>query len=129
MSARRCGSCTLCCKLLIVPEIKKPQDHWCQYCAIGTGCGIYNDRPTSCVDFNCLWLQGYGSEDMKPDKSKVVMGMTKGGKNVVLYVDKGRPMAWRDKVFDEITKKVVAAGKTVFVVIGDRRIKLQSQSR
>jgi len=66
---------------------------------------------------------------MKPDKSKVVMGMTKDGKNVVLYVDKGRPLAWRENVFSEITKKIVAAGKTVFVVLGDRRIKLQSQSR
>ena len=124
---RECGGCTLCCKLLAVPAIEKPQDKWCKHCTIGVGCAINGSeqRPEACGLFDCLWLQGYGSEDMKPDKSKVVMGMTKDGKNVVLYVDKGRPTAWREKSFSEITKQIVEAGKRIFVVIGDRRIKLE----
>src|SRR5882724_2041221 len=53
----KCGTCTMCCKLLFVNELKKPKNTWCEHCAIGTGCKVYQDRPASCAGFKCLWLQ------------------------------------------------------------------------
>lgn len=56
-----CGSCTLCCELLPIPEIKKPASVLCSNCTINKGCNIYNNRPKSCKNFDCLYLQ---SDDM-----------------------------------------------------------------
>ena len=32
IEGRSCDGCTLCCKLLSVEEIDKPQQHWCEHC-------------------------------------------------------------------------------------------------
>ena len=75
-----CGGCTACCRVFEIPELKKPAGTWCQHCAIGKGCKIYDDRPQMCVEFECLWLLSQKREDprehlppeLRPDKSKVV---------------------------------------------------------
>jgi hypothetical protein len=79
-SANQCGTCTLCCKLVHVDEINKPVGKWCDHCALGKGCKIYDTRPTECRTWNCLWLQGaFGSHpDLRPDKCKVVVGYQAG---------------------------------------------------
>lgn len=128
---RECGSCTQCCKTMAVTELNKPQNQWCKHCEAGTGCTIFGreERPPSCVNFNCLWKQGLFLEDMRPDKTKVVPGMTKDGKSMVLYVDPSRKDAWRDKKFDFIIDKIILGGGRVHVVIGDKRILLQEHGR
>lgn len=67
--SRKCGACTLCCKLLEVEDIPvaegggekhtetSPAGSWCRQCAIGKGCKIYQDRPDGCRNFNCGWLK------------------------------------------------------------------------
>ena len=54
---RSCGTCTLCCKLLQVPEVEKPLGEWCRHCDKGVGCTIYAERPQRCRDFFCGYLQ------------------------------------------------------------------------
>lgn len=63
---RECGDCTLCCTVLEVPEFQKRPMNCCSHC--DKGCSIYHNRPTSCRNFECLWLQGDLSEAMRPDK-------------------------------------------------------------
>ena len=59
---RSCGSCSLCCKLLVIDELDKPPDTWCPHCKPGRGgCSIYADRPPSCRLFRCGWLDSKGS--------------------------------------------------------------------
>jgi hypothetical protein len=127
---RECGGCTLCCKLLAVPAIEKPQDKWCKHCTIGVGCAINGSeqRPEACGLFDCLWLQGYGDDNMRPDKSKVVMGMTSDGKSLVLYVDPSRPEAFREPAIDKTIDKLIANGMKVFVVCGDKRRMISNQN-
>jgi len=36
-SKRQCGDCSLCCKVLGIPELDKPKDSWCANFAAGTG--------------------------------------------------------------------------------------------
>lgn len=55
---RECGSCTLCCKLVPVPELAKVQNERCRYQRHGKGCTIYARRPMSCRAWHCGWLQG-----------------------------------------------------------------------
>jgi hypothetical protein len=119
---RSCGSCTLCCKLMAVPELGKRQNMWCPHCEIGKQCLSYEKRPPSCVDFNCLWLQGYGDEALRPDKSKVVIGATINGDGIVFYVDPSRPQAWQQPTFKTMIEKLQSKKILVYIVVGRERI-------
>lgn len=70
---RTCGSCTLCCKLLEAHEIERPANEGCTQCSTKAGCAIYGSRPHACIDFECLLLRGVGPDELRPDRSKVVM--------------------------------------------------------
>lgn len=99
---RDCAGCTLCCKLLAVPELSKAQDQNCIACEPGKGCRIHDlpSFPKSCTEFNCLWKQGLFPDEWRPDKTGVVFGSTTDGENLVAYVRGGEPV--REK-----TKKVI----------------------
>ncbi len=75
MSDRECGDCKLCCKLLSIDEIDKPQNEWCPDCEVKglLGCRIYDDRPKACDTFSCYWLKGHIPEEFKPNKIKAVI--------------------------------------------------------
>lgn len=78
---RTCGTCSLCCKLPGVytlpeqtPALTKPPNQWCQHCKVGSGCGIYDNRPQPCRNFDCLWLvHPEMAEELRPDRSHVIM--------------------------------------------------------
>jgi hypothetical protein len=71
---RRCGQCTLCCKLLPVPEIKKPATTRCAHQRFGKGCSIYARRPLTCQLWSCRWLIGDVADDLsRPDISHYVI--------------------------------------------------------
>lgn len=79
---RECGGCTMCCKVMHVPELEKPAGTWCPHCDIGEGCGIYDERPKPCRDFECLWLQDDGRvllDADRPDRIGVVFWIAKDG--------------------------------------------------
>jgi hypothetical protein len=66
-----CDGCTACCTLLPVTEINKPRNVTCEHCAVG--CSIYKDRPQSCRDFECAYLQGNNiPESLRPDKCGIM---------------------------------------------------------
>ncbi len=52
-----------------------------------TACGIYETRPQSCRQFECLWLQGFGSESERPDRSRVMIATLKDGLAVLWLLD------------------------------------------
>lgn len=127
---RTCGGCTLCCKLVGVAELEKPAGEWCSFCAVGKGCRVQlqPERPKTCGEFECLWLQGIGGEGLRPDRSKVVMATTKDGKSLQLYVDPSRPDAYKVPSFNDAISRIVDEGGQVFVVIGDKRKLIRSGS-
>lgn len=99
---RSCGSCTMCCKTMGVSDLKpepKPVHVWCRHCEIGRGCSIYESRPTTCREFECIWLQDtrglFGDED-RPDRLGVVFTTSDDGHGLVAQCDPKRPTAWRD---------------------------------
>lgn len=63
---RKCGECSLCCKVLRVNSLDKPTGTWCQHAR--PGCAIYEDRPVECRAFSCLWLLGLFKDGDRPDK-------------------------------------------------------------
>jgi hypothetical protein len=68
LQTRPCGDCDLCCSAPAIEEnvidgeedgnfAPKPACQKCQF-ANGKGCGIYEDRPSVCKDYYCLWSLG-----------------------------------------------------------------------
>ncbi len=107
--SRACGECTMCCRLPGVVELSKPAGEWCKHCAIGKGCTIYEERPSSCKFFECLWLTDERMpEDLRPDKSKVIFYPP---------AESGR---WQSGAVGRLVNSFRHQGLTLCVVSGDR---------
>ena len=124
---RRCGTCTLCCKVLTAEELRKPNGEWCPHCVKGRGCAIYSDRPNECRRFQCGYLLWPTlGEHWLPARSKLVVALKPDGREIVIHVDPGVPNAWRaEPYYSEIRNMAGhAAGKayTIFVQIRRRMI-------
>lgn len=72
--SRKCGDCTLCCKLMPVEEIGKLASHRCPH-QRSKGCTIYTQRPDGCREWHCRWLvEGDSVKDLRrPDRSHYVL--------------------------------------------------------
>lgn len=93
--AKSCGTCTLCCTIMGVPELKKRPWEKCPHVADGAGCTIYAGRPAGCRSFVCGWLldPGMGPE-LKPEECHVVL-QGRGEQHIVATCDPAFPDAWR----------------------------------
>ena len=71
---KRCGQCSVCCKILAVKELDKKALEPCIYAKKASlPCQIYPSRPSSCQQFNCYWLYGELPNKARPDKSGVLL--------------------------------------------------------
>jgi hypothetical protein len=123
MSGNHCGTCTLCCKLLDIPVLKKPQGQWCVHCAIGKGCTIYETRPQPCRDFECMWLESQKEKhplpaELRPDRCKVVLTFSPDRKDVLGFCDPATPDAWKGAPLRLLQ---VIAGRGHRVMVGNGR--------
>ena len=134
-SGKQCGDCSLCCKTMVIPELKKPKDVWCPNFARGLGCSIYADRPPSCRDFSCHWLidPGMGPE-WKPNKCKMVLASRQDA--LAVHVDPSADRPWRQEpFFSQLKEKsarnidrgamvlVIEHGRTT-IILPDRGVEL-----
>lgn len=62
---------------MAVSDIGKAEFTRCAHQRGGStgGCRIYKERPSSCRDWACLWLQGLGEAPDRPDKLGVVFNL------------------------------------------------------
>jgi hypothetical protein len=124
--ARSCGTCTLCCKVLRIPELDKAHGVWCRHARPGHGCAIYADRPQSCRNFVCGYLASPElSEEWHPVRAKLVMVREPNG-GITAVADPGRPDAWRAEPYYSQLKSWARQGidarRQVIVRIGSRTI-------
>jgi hypothetical protein len=72
---RNCETCTLCCKLLPVVELKKTAGQVCKHQRNFKGCDIYAKRPRSCKTWSCAWLEddSLDANFKRPDKAHYVI--------------------------------------------------------
>jgi len=104
VEGRSCAGCTLCCKLLEIEELEKPEGKWCPDCAPKSGCRIYDRRPPVCKNFYCLYLISPRLGDhWKPSKSKMIVGTTRL-KVMNIYVDDSNHSRWRQRRYFEDIK-------------------------
>ena len=98
--ARECGTCTMCCKLLGIDDIGKPQNVWCEHCKPGKGCGIYETRSSDCRTFFCGWMADRSFDDSwRPDRAKFIMTEEPGTGRMFIECDAKFPGAWRREPF------------------------------
>jgi Fe-S-cluster containining protein len=103
-----------------VEEINKAGNVWCEHCQIASGCKIYAERPKSCQVYECVWLKTQTLEKpiplaLRPDRSKVVIGTTNAGEEIMLYVTPDRPDAWQQKDFSPLLGEFKRRGVRVSV--------------
>jgi uncharacterized protein len=120
----------MCCKLLGVEELYKMPGEWCDYCEKGVRCKIYDNRPSTCSEYECLWLQNPNIPDnLRPDKSRVVLSSTVDGEGIVAHVDVGHyPQVVKEGVVGKFLKRMVNNGITVIATCGEERMVLYSST-
>lgn len=69
---KRCGDCQECCVALSVADVGTEAGAPCQH-QCRSGCAIYKQRPSSCRDYKCVWLQSPLSIELRPDKCGVIL--------------------------------------------------------
>jgi hypothetical protein len=122
---RVCGKCNLCCKILIIPALGKPDNVWCEHCEIGKGCRIYPDRPAMCRDFKCGYLRDPSlGEEWYPAKCHFVL--RSDNNQLVVQVDHQRPDAWKREpyhaAFQTMARNLYPRGGQIIVKVGARAI-------
>jgi hypothetical protein len=76
-TGRRCGSCTLCCKVLPVPDLDKPAGTRCRHARMAKGCTIYATRPLPCRTWSCRWLADPDTAELtRPDRGHYVVDIS-----------------------------------------------------
>jgi hypothetical protein len=137
-SGKACGTCMMCCKLLLIKELEKPAGQWCRHAAVGKGCGIYENRPPVCQRFHCLWmLDPRLGPEWKPEKAKFFLYPEREMEEVInVAVDPAFPDAWTKPPFLAAIKNWVLEGAELgrfvkvhvgnrwFVVLPDRIVEL-----
>jgi hypothetical protein len=99
-SGRECGECHECCAHIKVEE--EPIAHEahvdCPKLERGVDerrvCGIYDERPATCRNFECLWLQGFEGNDYKPTRCGFIMRVSTTGHVIFTPI--------REGVFDDV---------------------------
>lgn len=132
---RACGSCTLCCTVLEIPELAKPAGRTCVHAL--EGCAIYPDRPGPCRTFTCGWLATPRlGEDWRPDIAGFLIRDERDRGHLCIDVDPERPDAWRQApylaqirawsrmVHDLTGSLLVHVGPQVLVVFPEEEIAL-----
>jgi hypothetical protein len=90
----------MCCKLLEITEIEKPQNVWCKQCKPGKGCSVYDTRPSDCRTFYCSWIFDLSLNDAwRPDRSKFVITYEPETFRMFIVCDAGAAGAWRREPF------------------------------
>lgn len=135
---RRCGDCTLCCKLVPVQELDKPSNTRCVHQS-RRGCAVYKRLSAvspSCALWSCQWLSNPDAHELRrPDRSHYVIdvvpdyiGAAQSDGSVVtvpvmqVWVDPDYPDAHRDPVLRRFMEHNAAKhGLATLVRYGNNR--------
>ena len=119
---RSCEGCTLCCKVLAIAELAKPQGQECVHCDTGHGCRIYDRRPEPCREFYCSFLLSPAlGEEWKPTTSHMVLGYMSDADVIMVYTDPDHPEMWRREPYISRIKKWAATTDTGYVLIWENQ--------
>jgi hypothetical protein len=118
---KACGACTMCCKVLEIPEFKKPAGDWCAHCDHSGGCHIYHERPDLCRDFECRWIgdRTLGPR-LRPDRVGTILMDDPDSDEYRAVCDPAKPFAWLDPLVFRHLVAEAKAGRMVVAKAGLR---------
>ena len=116
---KSCGTCTMCCKVLEIDELKKAAGVWCSNCIKSGGCAIYARRPEVCRAYECLWLTERSlPATLKPERTGTILMEAADAEEYQAVCDPEKPFAWRHPlVFKHLVAKA-KEGRTVVARAG-----------
>jgi len=110
-AVKQCGECSLCCKVMGIPELKKPKDASCVHIVPGKGCEIYGQRPLSCRAFACHWILDSAIADAwKPSACHMVVEAKQ--RSTVIHVDPDFEGVWKSEPYFSEIRAIAKAGLT-----------------
>jgi Fe-S-cluster containining protein len=134
---RSCGTCSLCCKLYPVRELRKPAGQWCVHTVRGGGCAVHANHPRTCQKFFCSWLlDATLGPEWKPETARFVLAPDPLYQALTVTVDPGMPLAWKrapyyarlrqfsERLFTENRRLLVDLRGQITVVLPDRDVLL-----
>jgi hypothetical protein len=134
LTSQSCGSCSLCCRLLEVPQAGKQSEQWCPHCKPGKGgCSIYETRAAPCRDWGCLWLTSPElGDEWFPKRCGMVLSSNydaDGSIVIRVIVDPRTPNVWREEPYFQQINPMAMRGLTgkatdpfkTLIVIGNSR--------
>ncbi len=105
-----------------VTALQKPAGKWCRHFGKSTGCHIYDERPSDCRVFNCLWLLTDALDaDWKPSVAGFVLHSEDGGRRLIVESDPSRPHDWRREPYQTTLRRWAQAEDQEVVVFSGRR--------
>lgn len=119
--SRKCGECRACCYTHGVEQIQKPAWQHCLH-ECQQGCAIYQSRPSSCRNFECIWLQGRFEEGDRPDQTGIVLTpgktLTHNGQEIckVIVAHEVQPGAARQGRADQLLHWILRRNISVIIV-------------
>jgi hypothetical protein len=122
VAARECGSCSMCCKLMGVAEIKKPRGVMCTLHKRGKGCTVHKAEgmPKACDTFVCMWLgdkERMFGEDWRPDKLRLIWTTTAKEKVLAVWLHRRDKKQLRREDVMRTLVNLASAGYTVMGMI------------
>lgn len=116
---RRCGACSLCCKVIAVETLDKPAGQWCRHFARGQGCAIHDARPVQCRAFDCHWLlDATMGDEWFPNRCKMVVRALEAA--LLVHVDASAHQPWRQEPYLSklvfLARQLTPQGRMVLVL-------------
>lgn len=127
--SNECGDCSLCCKLLGIKELDKPKLQWCSHCSPGNGCKIYQDRPQSCREFECMWLMGQWHEDFKPSKVRAFFWRPADHPFGAIQCEVDPDRNWRGGTIEVLARNLSKQGYHIMVRQGEERFFFRGEGK
>ena len=116
---KSCGSCTMCCTALEIPEFNKPAGPPCEHCIASGGCKIYTSRPQLCRDFECEWLtERTLPTTLRPDRVGTILMEADDTDEYRAVCSPNRPNAWRHPLVFAHLVRIAKTGRTVVAKAG-----------
>ena len=114
MTFNSCGDCTLCCKLLPIEDKDLSKDHsvLCNHC--DKGCTIYEDRPESCVNFNCNFIEDNLDISLRPDNTNIIFEKIRT-KIYMGLIDPSFADSWKSDTVDSYIEELNKYGISVIM--------------
>lgn len=124
--SKSCDECGLCCKVMAVTALAKPAHKWCRQFRRATGCGIYEDRPSDCRVFSCVWLLSDDrlGPEWKPNVSGFILH-SEHEHQLIVECEPSNPLAWRKEPYLSGLRRTADTGKEVLVFVGRRGVRLE----